>query len=257
MKNKFSILALAAIASFAAPAANAAAILAQTSFDEWSVSRNLELVSGTTASGSVTSSALGGVLSVSQYTGAEELVRVVITVVQPDTSVSPTIGASITIASGSDTFTSVTTDNRVTETTKVRFSNGLESSLSGVGVSVNDPAYNTQKNSGNYANATIEVGTPILRSLSVANASTTIFDSQVEGLTGAQLASIFAGVGTVGFGFEATSDFRWTRTGTETLTATLSGINSGRVTIQYWVVPEPSAALLGGLGVLALLRRRR
>ena len=257
MKKTFPFMAVAAIAGFAAPAANATSILAQTSSDTWSVSRNLELVSGTTASGSVTSSALGGVLSVSQYTGAEELVRVVITVVQPDTSVSPTIGASITIASGSDTFSSSTTDNRVTEVNKLRFDDSLDASLSGVGVSVSDPAYNVQKNSGNYANATITVGTPILKSLSVANSATTIFDSDIEGLTSGQLASIFTGLGTVGFNFEATSDFRWTRSGTETLTATLSGVNSGKVTIQYWVVPEPSAALLGGLGLLALLRRRR
>lgn len=45
---------------------------------------------------------------------------------------------------------------------------------------------------------------------------------------------------------------------------TLSDLQGGHTTLRGWqefaafsAVPEPSAALLGGLGVLALLRRRR
>jgi len=235
--------------------ASAATYLAQTDNDEWAVSRDTILTSGTTGSGSVTNSAIDGVLTVSRYTGLDQLARVVIRVIQPDPVVSPTIGASITIASGSDTFTSVTSSNRVTERSVVFLGDGLATGLDEVGVSVAN--YDITKNSTSYANAAISVGNPVARSINVSNGPTLLFDSDNESLTAGQLASIFGGAGTLQFGFDTTSEFRWARTGTSELTATLSGTNSGQIIIEYYAVPEPSAALLGAIGVLGLLRRRR
>jgi hypothetical protein len=255
MKNKITALFVATAGFTALDTASAAIYLAQTSTDEWAVSRNLSLISGTTASGSVTSSATLGILDVSKYTGGIELARVVIRVVQPDPVVSQTISASISIASGSDTFTSETAGNRVTERSLVYLSSTLETALDGVGVTVSN--YDVTKNSGNYANAVITSGTPIAKSLNVSNGPVVLFDSDDEALTSAQLESIFAGVDTIGFRFDTTSDFRWARGGSEVLTANLEGTNSGQIIVEYYVIPEPSAALLGGLGFLCLLRRRR
>ncbi len=255
MKSKITALFVATAGFAALDTASAAIYLAQTSTDEWAVSRNLSLESGTTTSGSVTSSATLGILDVSKYIGGIELARVVIRVVQPAPVVSQTISASISIASGSDTFTSSTIGNRVTERSLVYVSDALDTALGGVGVTVGN--YDVTKNSGNYANAVITSGTPIAKSLNISNGPVVLFDSDLESLTSAQLESIFAGVGTIGFGFDTTSDFRWARAGSEVLSANLTGTNSGQIIVEYYAIPEPSAALLGGLGLLCLLRRRR
>ncbi len=250
-----SSLGLAAI--FGTASAPAALILAQTETDEWSVSRNLSLISGTTASGSVTSTALNGVVSVAPYSGIEDLLRVVIRVVQPDPDISPTISASIAIASGSDTFTSVTGNNIVRERTELSFGTALTNDLDTAGVTVSNPAFTPIKQSGSYANEQISVNNPITRSLDISEGPTVLFDSDNHTLTPSQLHDIFRDAGNLGFSFEVTSEFRWDRAGTEELTATLTGANSGQVIIEYYVIPEPSTALFAGLGLLGLLRRRR
>jgi len=99
-----------------------------------------------------------------------------------------------------------------------------------------------------------------------------------------------SGSGSLGYGFEANigggGDQRWGADNTGSLTSNvLNGLAAGSYTLSVWsrittngvnadtqifnnrgglnynatftVIPEPSAALLGGLGALALLRRRR
>lgn len=134
MKPKWITSTVAASLVFSAThSASAFIILAETHTDDWAVSRNLVLTSGTTGSGSVTSSAIDGVMTVSQYTGFEQIARVVIRVVQPEPTTDQDIDAEITIASGSDTFTSSSTSNRVSETSRVFFSSDLNDDLDIVG----------------------------------------------------------------------------------------------------------------------------
>jgi hypothetical protein len=66
--------------------------------------------------------------------------------------------------------------------------------------------------------------------------------------------------------FAGAGNFTWTFDALQTSSITgLSGVNyalvnsqvDGSVTVTYSYIPEPSAALLGGLGMLCLLRRRR
>jgi hypothetical protein len=143
----------------------------------------------------------------------------------------------------------------VSERSVVYLSGALDTALGNVNAVVTN--YDVTKNSASYANATITAGTPIVKSLNISNGPVVLFDSDSVPLTSAELESIFAGVDTIGFLFDATSDFRWARAGSEVMTATLSGTNSGQIIVEYYVIPEPSAALLGGLGFLCLLRRRR
>ena len=90
----FTYFITTSLALAAASTSSAATYLAQTYTDDWAVSRDIQLT-GTTTSGSNTSTALDGVLSVSRYTDIVQLARVVIRIVQADPAISPTIGATI------------------------------------------------------------------------------------------------------------------------------------------------------------------
>lgn len=83
--------------------------------------------------------------------------------------------------------------------------------------------------------------------------TTTADDTMTVALHGSgSYPAFFGGIGEVhefsGSDLEITMDY---------LGGTSSGYQAGISAIKIEAVPEPSAALLGGLGVLALLRRRR
>lgn len=64
---------------------------------------------------------------------------------------------------------------------------------------------------------------------------------------------------TAGFADRMSSTSDWTSNGSGQIVINVTGTNEGpRVSgMEITIIPEPSAALLGGIGLLALLRRRR
>lgn len=201
-------------------------------------------------------------LVVSQYLGSFDLARVVIKVLQPDPVVSPTISASLSVPDGSTTFSSTTSANRLQEQSAV---NGADTSaydalfaITGNSNVISD--YNVTKNSPSWAGQTLTSGSPINTSLSVAQSPITIFDSANFGqLSSADLNAIFRDIsGGITFAGQVEDIFRWNRTEGEPtpITASLSGVNSGQIVIEYYV-PEPGTVALIGLGGMMLLIRRR
>jgi hypothetical protein len=75
------------------------------------------------------------------------------------------------------------------------------------------------------------------------------FDGVSVGGTVSQSGTQFFGVGA--------SSFALPTTNSATLTVTATDGQNGAANVSFGVIPEPSAALLGALGALGLLRRRR
>ena len=232
---------------------------AQTSTSDWTVSRTSSLVS-TSTSGAETSEVFGSV-TVSKYTGALNLGRVVIKIAQPITGDSPTISASLSLASGSTTFDTSTSQNRVTEQTAFLGSSiSVYDAVVAAGGDITD--YSFTKASPNYANVTVNAGTPLTRSVNTTESAFTLFDSTVYSMTEADLTSIFRDGSNISFGYDIASKFLFSRDNATTLTASLSGSNTGQITVEYYAaVPEPTTVGLllgaGGLGIVAAIRRRR
>ncbi len=239
----------------------AAPVLWQTETGDWNVSRNIT-VTGEAALSGTNSSGVIVEVDVGKYTDWRELARVVIRVLQPESAVSPTISAEISVASGTSTFTSSTANNRVSEATYMDASLiSVYGALDALGAPISD--YNQIKNSSGWANATLTSPSTISRNINITQSSTTLFDSDNHALTSAQLESIFEGPGFVTFQNSVTSTLAYARSsGSEVLTAFLNGINSGTVIIEYYVIPEPGtigmmAIALGSAGAFAFLRRRK
>ena len=97
---------------------------------------------------------------------------------------------------------------------------------------------------GHFSMATVSLGTP------------TFFMSTADGISGADVWSQPAGD-------HRHMNWYFTKPGTYDLTFEISGthvtdgLQSASATYTFTVVPEPTTALLAGLGALGLLRRRR
>jgi len=245
----FGVILLPSLA-FAEP------ILVQSSTNGWSINR-AGTIDGSAISGGVSSFVTGDV-SVDNYLGSEDLTRVVIRILQPTPADSPTISASISLASGSTTFTSSSSGNRVQESTTLAagdmsFYDALDT------LAAAPSTYLVTKNSANYANVTLTSPDTLERSISLIQAPQTVFDSDNFTLSSADLNSIFRDGSALNFGYKLDSIFNFARNNTEQITATTSGINSGDISIEYYGVPEPTTAVLlfGAGGLFMLLRRTR
>lgn len=244
---------------FLAGTANAQTpVLVQTQTGDWATSRDVTIL-GSVLSGFNTNG-VTGTTNVSQYTGISTLSRVVIKIFQPAPSQDPTISASISIDSGSTTFSSSTTGNRITESTAFLGSSvSVYSAVTAAGGDIND--YNKTKVSASYANTTLTSPDTLSRTVNTTQSAVTLFDSDNYTMSSFDLNNIFKGSSNIGFDYSITSSFYFSRDNTTGLTATLTGQNSGQISIEYYAVPEPStfAFLLGAgvIGAMLLFRRRR
>jgi hypothetical protein len=170
----------------------------------------------------------------------ETLVGVQIHYTLPDTGHSASVTETITSTTG-ETFISTS----FTATTTVG-STDLDALLFGYSSYVNEA-------SKSESDLVVANGTPYTTTLTrtaslnrISPANTTAF------------APYFNGTGT--FAFQIVSDMAVNIVRTDAVdqaTIGFNGMDSGKITVTYTTIPESSAALLGGLGVLTLLRRRR
>ncbi len=259
--TKFIIAAgvVGVLGFFSVDGANAQTpVLVQTQTGDWATSRDV-MIRGEVLSGFNTNG-VTGTTYVNQYTGVLNLSRVVIKIAQPVPSQDPVIAASISIDSGSTTFSSSATSNRITENTAFLGSSvSVYDAVVTAGGDIND--YNKTKVSANYANTTLTAPDTLSRSVDTTQSSVTLFDSSNYTISSADLNSIFRGLSNIGFDYSITSSFYFSRDNTTGLTATLTGQNSGRITVEYYAVPEPSSIALllgaGAVGAVIIIRRRR
>ncbi len=173
---------------------------------------------------------------------------VVVTVgnLQGSPSVKNTTGGTVTISSITDTFF-ITTNDAI---------DGDVSPTLG---------YET----GSRARSTINT-TPTMVSVSIAAGDTQVLSINSgqsmlpSGITpqviaGAYFSNYQSSGGSGSVTFKAQNVFSITTTGAsyEVTSSDVGAQTQFAVTYTYDVIPEPSAALLGGLGLLGLLRRRR
>lgn len=96
--------------------------------------------------------------------------------------------------------------------------------------------------------------------LLVLAASVTLADTAANALGNGGLASAptFTGPGSVNFNVDTVLTSQFTRDAAGGgVDANFIGPDSGTIKITYTTIPETGAALLGSIGVLLLLRRRR
>ncbi|MCX6969297.1 MAG: PEP-CTERM sorting domain-containing protein [Verrucomicrobia bacterium] len=238
-------------------------VLVQTQSYSWSLAQNLQLISTEANGGVFAYTSINGV-SVSKYTGALDLTRVVIKILQPATPVSPTINVSLAVATGESTvFSNDTGVNSVSESTtllgnKVSVYNNLKTLTGNNNVISN---YYASATSGDYANTPLTSPDTISRSLDLTNSAVTLFDSSSYSLSSANLNTLFRDGSNITFGGAnaVNTTFGYDRSNASLLTATITGTNSGKVSIEYYAVPEPEtwALLAFSLTTVMVLRRRR
>jgi len=252
---KIRSMLLGSILGLTAASANAANILAQTESGSWTVGRSTQ-ISGSTLSETVTASATTNV-NVGKYTGTDPLLRVVIRYVQPNPPTSADLTGVLSLPNGGSTnFTSVA----VTNSTTITAPSPIASSInvwSGFTYDVNSSSVATVSDSDSLGAFTLMDDETENFSVSY-NRDQIIFDSADWSITPAELANIFASNTSTPFSFGIAADvaFSFDRSSTDLIRLTTDGTDSGYIEILYYV-PEPSTALLSGLGLLALLRRRR
>lgn len=227
--------------------------LAQTSTNQWTVDRNIT-ITGSASTIGVQGSGVGGTLGVAQYSGGVDLTRVIIKVLQPAPSASPTISATLSVAEAETATFTNSANNRLQESSSVLGSTELSNAIAGIGGVLDE--YGVTKNSATYANASITYPNTLSRSINITQTAITLFDSADFAISSAQLNSVFAGLGLLNFDYLATSTLNWNQTSPSTISVQLTGANTGQIVIEYYV-PEPGTAVLVGLGGMMLLMRRR
>lgn len=176
----------------------------------------------------------------------ETLASVTITYSAPLSGYSPTITETVGSTTGSNTFTTL----NASVNTKID-SPDLSSRLAGI-TSVFDFEAFSKASSHTFGAITVASGSPVS-----SNLTRTYSQTQFTSTDGTALAQF---VGTGNFGFNVTSNVQANYVRTAAVDDVIfgySGVDSGLITVTYTTVPETSSALLGGLGMLALLRRRR
>ena len=241
MKARILLIALAS--------ATAASAATYTYSSNWNVTVNQDIV-GTTlnafaSQGSTTT------VNLPYYDGTlhpgETLTGVTISYKAPQTSVSPTITATISSATGDNHFSTVTESVSTTIDSPT-----LTILLGGDAVGVFDPDSFTKTKSQNVTDYTILAGSTLALSLS---RTYNVTQYTAPDWTSANL---FNQSGNFSFSVGTSQGANYTRdANADDVNFHYAGIDSGTITVTYTTVPEPAAALLGGIGVLALLRRRR
>jgi hypothetical protein len=255
-------LLLAVTMGMALPSLSHAEMLVMTKENNWTVSRNVNIVSDAVASGGA-SSFVNGSIAVSKYTGVLDLSRVIIKVLQPTSPADPVITSSLSGA-GTSVFSSSTANNQISENSTATGPASLNSALTAaVGFPTSLTTYNSTKTSGSWAGQTMTSPATINESLNITEGPVILFDSSVYGglLTSGELNSIFRdGASSFSFNFTITSFLNFARdSGSSSLTAALAGINTGTIIFEYYSVPEPSTAalmLIAG-GAFMMIRRRK
>jgi len=249
---KIRSILVGSILGLAATSVNAATLLAQTESSSWSIARAVDLT-GNQETQTITDTATTSI-SVGKYTGADPLLRVVIRYVQPNPPTSPILEGTVSMtgATGSTVFDSVTVNNSTTITPP---ENDLQLAIFAAGGG-NIGATSTVSDSDTITSTTLS-GSGTLDFQVEYDRNQTIWDSADHaGVTASELADIFTGGGPFSFGISSSVSFSFVRDNSQSILLQTSGTDSGYVEILYYV-PEPSTALLGGLGLLTLLRRRR
>lgn len=167
MKTKILFFALGVLF---APALGMAQtpVLVETQSNSWNISHNIELVSTGQNGGVYADTHLG--VTVSRYTGALDLTRVVIKILQPNTSVSPTINALIAVEAGATTTFVSNSNNKITEETKfVGSESSVSSALVGLGAYIDD--YTASKSSTTYSGVTLTNPATIAKTISTSSLS--------------------------------------------------------------------------------------
>lgn len=245
MKNKLPIMALAALASFAVPAANAYTLM---------YSDSIGVIEGDTLTDvnrlHLTKFNTQGIYSLTK-------VEITITLSVPQVTITvdndATQQATVTAFFGTlgpmffgSSGTNITSDGDATITV-ADFSIATQSSQFTVGANADDSTTQFDDDIGDdnesFVTSTVLVGQITPREIAASKwvqytgAGTVDFDIAVNFTTDVNL--------------DTGGGFGLARFEGEVPTATYSA------TVTYTYVPEPGAALLGSLGLLALLRRRR
>lgn len=258
----YSKFLIVAVMGMVVPSLSFAEMLVMTKENDWTVSRNVNIVSDAVASGGA-SSFVNGSIAVENYTGVLDLSRVVIKVLQPTSPTSPIITSTLSGA-GTSVFSSSAANNRISENSVATGPASLNSALTAAaGIPVSVANYNATQYSGDWAGQTMTSPATINESLDITNGPVTLFDSALYGalFTTSELNSIFRdGASSFTFDFTITSFLNFARdSGSSSLTAALAGINTGTIIIEYYSVPEPSTAalmLIAG-GAFMMIRRRK
>ncbi len=195
-------------------------------------------------------------LLLSSLAVGETLESVTITYSAPSVGNSASIVGQLEVLSGSQAFDSAS----VSVSTKV-FSNEIYGILNNAGYSSQAGLFNTTSAfysiaSNTIYNPTVNVGSP----LTVGNLTRTYTTQRYVSISGPEALLLANGGSNPSLTFnirtEQTGAFERTTTDSD-VKFSFSGPDSGTITVTYTTIPEPSAALIGGLGLLCLLRRRR
>ncbi|MEI7954316.1 MAG: hypothetical protein WCJ66_04020 [Verrucomicrobiota bacterium] len=183
----------------------------------------------------------------------ETLTGVTINYSAPLDGQSPSIGATVSSASGSNTFTSLSASVQTVidcPTLVTIFSNAkLDTSPFDVGAYQRTAGHNFV---GGEPDLVVMEGSPISSNL------TRTYSVNYFNATDSRTLAQFMGSGNMVFDVTSNVIASYIRTSAASdVNFGYAGVDSGTITVTYTTIPETSSAMLGGVGVLALLRRRR
>ena len=251
MKLKLSIFVFSAFAM----AANAATY---SYSGTWTTSINNDLTGGggilsQNSSTTITTNVNVPILDVTTLPGGDYVTGIRIEYSAPLGVTSPTVVATTGVDTGSSDFSALSAS----------ISTHISSSDVATAFSSDSPYDLLFSNP--YAATSTKVGAPPTMTVDVAdpwvvNLTRTYDTYRLNEPTNGALAAALTSVGPGSVNFEVdtvlTSAFTRSVSG-GAVDANFVGSDSGTITIIYTTIPEPAAALLGSIGTLLLLRRRR
>ena len=235
--------------------AGVASAATYTSVGSWNVAISQSVI-GTTTNFSGSQGALSqaslAFFDPSAHPG-ETLTGVTVNYSAPLSGQSPSIGTTVSSVSGSNTFTSLSASVQTVidcPTLATLFSSaGLDTSPFDVLAYQKTAGHNFV---GSAPDVTVTAGTPLTWNLS--RTYNTNYFTATDSPTLAQ----FVGSGNMTFSVTSNVIASYIRSSaTSDVNFGYAGVDTGAITVTYTTIPETSTAMLGGLGVLALLRRRR